>query len=37
MLALVLYYYQSELPTKIEIDTSDRVVARVLSQEVKGK
>ena len=29
-LALVLYYYQLELPTKMEIDALDRVVARVL-------
>jgi hypothetical protein len=35
--APVLYHYQSELPTKMETDASDGVVAGVLSQEVEGK
>jgi hypothetical protein len=35
--APVLYHYQSELPTKMETDASDGVVAGVLSQEVEGR
>ena len=35
--APVLYHYQPELPTKLETDASDGVVAGVLSQEIDGR